>query len=269
VRPGGDHDIEMKSPRFLNDDVIETIVRGDEVHPAHRPLAAFAEHLRGLGEGPVPQASPELAALLYGREAVGDGTTLAVEPGLAGRRRHRLGPLAKVGIGTTLALAGATVAGAAGILPAAANRAVQGMIEVVSPVEFGGHHADDDNFGSRVSTDATGESDGEPGVDGQQISEQAPGAAHRTGRTGSGSSGSSDATGLDQANQTPAAPHAPDEPVGSGTGEDVDTHPGQGNGLDGTPGDPDGDGLPGVTPIPGDQHGPPDTIDPDSRIENP
>jgi hypothetical protein len=169
-----------------------------------------------------------------------------------------------VGIGT-LVVAGAVAAGAAGVLPAAANDAVRGAIALVTPVEFGQHHDDtnsDDNFGNRVSTDATGESDGQPGVDGQQTSEEAPGAAHRSGGTGGDTAGQSGVTGLDQANQTPAAPNAPDA---TGTGED--TRPGNGPGA--TPGDPDGDGQPGVTPVTGDPHGPPATVAPDTRIDNP
>jgi len=266
VRPGGDHEDEMKASRLLHDDAIDAIVRGDEVHPAHRPLAAFAEQVRALGEGPVPQASPELAALLYGREAVGDATAVAAGSDLdvpaarTGHGRRRLSPLAKVGLGT-LAVAGAVAAGAAGVLPAAANDAVRGAIAAVSPVEFGQHHDEprsDDNFGNRVSSDATGESDGQPGVDGQQTSEEAPGATHRSGDT----PGQSGVTGLDQANQTPAAPNAPDA---TGTGQDA--HPGNGPGV--TPGDPDGDGQPGVTPVTGDPHGPPATAPTDTRIDNP
>jgi hypothetical protein len=263
----------MKAPRLLNDDVIETIVRGDEVHPTHRPLAAFAEQLRALGEGPVPPASHELTDLLYGREAVGDGTIVAAGPGpggrdgRTGRSRRRLGPLAKVGIGTTLAVASATVAGAAGILPAAANRAVQGAIEVVSPLQFGHDDEDhDDNFGSRVSSDATGESDGENGVDGQEISDETPGAGHRAQGSEGETPGQSGETGLDRANQTPAAPNAPDVPADG----QADTQPGdQGNGPPVTPGDPDGDGQPGVTPVPGDPHGPPATTPEDDRITTP
>jgi hypothetical protein len=85
--------------------------------------------------------------------------------------------VAKLGLGTSLAAAGVAGAGVAGVLPAAANDAVRGAIEVVTPVEF--HGNDTTNFGDRVSADATGDSDGENGVDGQQIADEAPGAANR------------------------------------------------------------------------------------------
>ncbi len=102
------------------------------------------------------------------------------------------------------------------MLPAAANDAVRGAIEVVTPVDFApaGHDNNDghDNFGYRVSSDATGESDGENGVDGQQISDEAPGAANRpdNGSRPDEPPGQSGETGLTRANQTPAADHAPD-----------------------------------------------------------
>jgi len=79
-----------------------------------------------------------------------------------------------------------------------------------------------------VSDDATGGSDGENGVDGQQISEEAPGADHRPDSAGSSDEGPGqpDSTGLDRANETPAEPHAPDS----------------------VPADPDNGGQPEVIP---------------------
>jgi hypothetical protein len=113
---------------------------------------------------------------------------------------------AKIGLGTAVAAAGVAGAGAAGILPDQANDQVRRGIEAVSPVEFD-HPGDDadgqretgENFGDRVSSDATGESDGENGVDGQQISDEAPGAEHRPDDPGQ--------NGQDQANETPAVDH--------------------------------------------------------------
>ena len=71
-----------------------------------------------------------------------------------------------------------------------------------------------DNFGSVVSSDATGESDGEPGVDGSEISEMAPGAQHRPvdpGQAPAQAGAPGDVAGLDQATETPAAAHVPDD----------------------------------------------------------
>jgi hypothetical protein len=96
-------------------------------------------------------------------------------------------------------------AAAAGVLPDQASDAVRHAVEAVTPVEFT-EPADEHptNFGDRVSRDATGASDGQRGVDGDTISDEAPGAVHRPADPGATAS-----TGLDRATQTPAAPHLP------------------------------------------------------------
>jgi hypothetical protein len=124
-----------------------------------------------------------------------------------------LGPMAKLGLGAAIAVGGVGTAGAAGALPDGADLAVRHAIEVVSPVHFNSpaHHDHPDNFGSRVSADATGESDGQHGVDGRTISAEAPGAAHRDGGARPAEPpGQSGATGSARASQTPAGEHAPD-----------------------------------------------------------
>ena len=258
MSPRGDDDDGMKATRYLHDDAIEAIIQGEPVHDMHAPLVTFADRVRALGDEPVPAASPTLAAVLAGRVRLTtgpahDGDVAVPVPGAAhGRKRMpgmdraagltakvaSLGLVAKLGLGTSLAAAGVASAGAAGVLPAAANDAVRGAIEVVSPVEFG--PADDStNFGGRVSSDATGESDGENGVEGPDIADDAPGAAHRPD---SGVvdelPGQSGETGLTRANETPAAPQAPDVAPS--------TVPDQAIGADA--GDPDGDGVPGSRP---------------------
>ena len=166
--------------------------------------------------------------------------------GLSGKVAS-LGLVAKLGLGASLVAAAATAAGAAGVLPAAANDTVRGAIEGVTPIAFDSNGNDDTNFGDRVSADATGESDGENGVDGQQISDEAPGAANRPDSGPADEPpGQSGETGLTRSNQTPAAEHAPDTP-GAASADD-------GNG--GESGDPDGDGEPGNA---GD-NGRPDTV---------
>ncbi|HET6950185.1 MAG TPA: hypothetical protein VFI47_07415 [Acidimicrobiales bacterium] len=125
-----------------------------------------------------------------------------------------LGLAAKVGLGVTVASASVAGAGAAGVLPDQANQRARDAIEAVTPVEFDEPAADHgDNFGGVVSGDATGESDGEPGVDGSEISQMAPGAAHRPTDPGlaPADAGKPDATGTDQATETPAASHLPDD----------------------------------------------------------
>jgi hypothetical protein len=141
---------------------------------------------------------------------------------IAASKLVSLGLAAKVGLGVTVATASVAGAGAAGILPAQANERARDAIEAVTPVEFdepAGDHGDD-NFGGVVSSDATGESDGEPGVDGSEISEMAPGAAHRPSDPGQAPAqgGAPDATGLDQATETPAAPSLPED---AGAAEDT------------------------------------------------
>lgn len=140
-----------------------------------------------------------------------------------------LGLAAKLGLVTSLAAAAVAGAGAVGALPAAATDAVRHAVEAVTP---GGSDAPDkENFGSRVSADATGESDGQPGVDGQQISEEAPGAAHRPDSAAPEEApGQSGVTGLARANQTPAADHAPDAapsvaPTPDDAGQSADHRP--------------------------------------------
>jgi hypothetical protein len=236
----------MRAPRFIHDDVIEAIVRDRPVDASHATLVAFARQVRALGDEPVPPPpSSELAALLEGRAKLDLGSDDAVHvldgAGLGGRserNHHRrpgtqklasvtskaagLGLIAKIALGASVAAASVAGAGVTGMLPARANHAVRGVIEAVTPIKFHDHdhdhsdHSDqkpDGNFGERVSSDATGESDGDKGVDGHQIADDAPGADHRPGSAAVDEPpGQSGDTGLTRANETPAAPHAPDTP---------------------------------------------------------
>ena len=58
-------------------------------------------------------------------------------------------------------------------------------------------------------------SDGQPGVDGSEISQLAPGAEHRPSDPGRAPAegGAPDVTGLDQAGETPASSHLPEMPA--------------------------------------------------------
>jgi hypothetical protein len=242
----------MKATRHIHDDVIEAIVRGESVHDVHAPLMAFADQVRALGDEPVPVPSRELTAVLAGRAVPVPGAdpylTVVSAAGPGGRPGRKRMPgtetaaamttkvaglslLAKLGLGTSLAAAGMTGAGAAGVLPTAANDAVRGAIEIVTPVDFGSS-GDTPSYGSKVSADATGESDGEKGVDGQTIADGAPGAAHRPDSAAVDETpGQSGDAGLTRANETPAAPNAPDSAGAEAVPDDA--------------GDPDGDGEPG------------------------
>lgn len=223
----GDDGLEMSRGWFADlsdENTIEAIVQGHEVDNHLAPLAAFARRVQSEGDGQAPPASATLAALFVapaarplvrkGRRQMVKGQLSSVAAKVAG-----LGVLAKIGLGTSIAAAGVASAGAAGVLPDRASHAVRGAIEVVSPVEFQEPESDpptedrQSNFGDRVSSDATGESDGQHGVDGDQISDEAPGAAHRPADPGQGDPpadpGQPDVTGQDRAGETPAGSHVP------------------------------------------------------------
>jgi hypothetical protein len=212
VTRSGDDGPEMSPTWLLNDDTSEAILRCDEVDPRLDRLVLFAKQVRGLGDGPAPPASPALQELIasgggHRCGATGRDRMFADETITATGRVASLGFAAKLGLGTAVAALSMAGAAAAGVLPDQANDAVRHAVEAVTPVEFT-EPADEHptNFGERVSTDATGASDGEHGVDGDTISDEAPGAVHRPADPGGPAS-----TGLDRAGETPAAPHLPDE----------------------------------------------------------
>ena len=203
----GDDVRDMPPTPLLDDSTIDAILDGDHAPPGIEHLTAFAAGVLAVTDDMPPRPSPELAAFL-----ARGGPTLTVERASVvtpAPARHRsvlaraagLSLALKIAFGTTAAAAGVVGAGAAGVLPGPASRIVRDAIEVVTPVEFsdtdpggeprGGEvdRRDADGpgdtqvpslpgeHGDRVSSDATGESDGEPGVDGPTVAEQAPGAA--------------------------------------------------------------------------------------------
>jgi hypothetical protein len=210
VTRSGDHGREMSLTWLLDDETSEAILRGDEVDPHLERLALFANQVRGLDLAPAPPASPALQELIAsggGRlcDATARSRTAAGQGMPPTRRVVRLGFAAKLGLGTAAAALGMAGAAAAGVLPDQANNALRHAVEAFTPVEFPEPTADHPtNFGDRVSRDATGTSDGENGVDGGTISDQAPGAAHSPADPADSGS-----TGLDRAGETPAAPHVP------------------------------------------------------------
>jgi hypothetical protein len=242
---------------LLDDETSEAIMRCDAVDPGLEHLAVFAKQVRNLGDGPAPPVSEELQALMasgggQGRGAVGGNRMFADQTATATGRVASLGFAAKVGLGAAAATLSMAGAAAAGVLPDQANDAVRHAVEAVTPVEFtepAEEHPT--NFGERVSRDATGASDGQHGVDGDMISDQAPGAIHRPADPGQPAS-----TGLDRAAQTPAAPHLPTD-VPATQADESDGPP------DGVPADPpaspnggaSGDHTPPSTPGPPDARG--------------
>jgi hypothetical protein len=237
VTPRGDDDTGMTVTHYIHDEVVEAVIRGDAVPEAQTLLASFAHQVRALGDEPVPAPSSELTAVLAGHTAgvagpggrSGRNSMPAIDkPASLVAKVAGLGVLAKLGLGASLAAAGVVGAGAAGVLPSAADHAVRHAIEAVTPVDFAPPAREHpDNFGSRVSSDATGESDGVHGVDGPSIADDAPGAANRPDPpVADEPPGQSGETGLTRANQTPAAPQAPDEPSGQGSdaGDEGELH---------------------------------------------
>ena len=206
----GDHGPEMSLTWLMDDETSEAILRGDEVDPHLERLALFANQVRGLGDAPPPPPSSALQELIASSGGVlcgatGRSRTSAGQDMPATRGVVRLGFAAKLGLGSAVAALGMAGAAAAGVLPDQANNALRHAVEAVTPMEFTEPTAEHPtNFGDRVSTDATGTSDGEHGVDGGTISDQAPGAAHRSADPGEPGS-----AGLDRAGETPAAPHVP------------------------------------------------------------
>jgi hypothetical protein len=256
VTPFGDHGAEMSLTWLLDDETSEAIVRCDEVDPRLDHLAAFAKQVRDLGDLPSPPASPELRALIVsggrpGRGAIRRSRMLVERTIPATGKISSLGLAAKLGVGTAVAAVGMAGAAAAGVLPDQATDAVRHAVEAVTPVEFT-DPADEHptNFGERVSRDATGASDGQHGVDGDTISDEAPGATHRPTDPGEPV-----AKGLDRAAETPAASHLPDDappPQANEPNEPPDAPPAT------TPSTPNSGGASGDHTPPADPPGPPD-----------
>lgn len=138
---------------LVDDETIDAILEDEPVDPRVRHLAAFAEEARCLGDGPPPQPSAALAALIDRGGARGDRslstarTPPATRQTPAARRRRPgrtlvaarvagLGLVAKVALAASVGTAGVAAAGATGVLPGPATRQVRQAIEVTTPFEF-------------------------------------------------------------------------------------------------------------------------------------
>jgi hypothetical protein len=104
----------------------------DDSWPTGDPaLASFVEDLRILAGGPAPEPGPGLVAVM--RRGVSDPS-----PTSPGRRKMLVKTLvgslaAKVALGLGVAAAGMTAAGAAGVLPDAAQHAVASVVGATTP----------------------------------------------------------------------------------------------------------------------------------------
>jgi hypothetical protein len=249
VTRSGDHEPEMSLTWLLDDETSEAIMRFDEqVDPRLDRLVMFAHQVRELGHRPSPAASPVLRALIAsGGEGAHDAARRrrrGAPVHLTGNRKSAgLGSAAKLGLGTAAAALSMTGAAAAGVLPDKANDAVRHAVEVVTPVEFTEPtHEHPTNFGERVSRDATGASDGVNGVDGDVISDEAPGAAHRRVNPGKPQG---NGRGQGPGSSSRADPPGQGSPPHAGTNGPPEAKPAKpsttaGNGTDGDgPGDQD------------------------------
>jgi hypothetical protein len=225
VSPLDGHTHEMPSPT-LDDRALDALRSGTRSVPAGFDwLVPFVEELGEASSQPAPVVRPALALLLAEgfspAPAPAPAPTPAAAPAPAWtapvRPARRSGLGARVAAGFGLALAGATAAGAAGVLPDPAQHAMATVVEVATPFTFPDTADEKADFGAKVSRDATGASDGQPGVDGRAVSDAARDKAPAPGPAGDGVGPNTGATGLDRANQTPAAGHPPTS-VASGNG---------------------------------------------------
>jgi hypothetical protein len=214
-----DHGHDMSGPPspLLDDDTIEALLAGDDVPTSAQHLAVFVGDVRTAGERAAPRPSHRLADLLAGHDveplpslAADPTEPIATLPGprharpshRPGRRRSLAARVAgaslvaKIGLGATVAAAGVLGAGALDVVPGAPGDGLRKVVEAVTPLHSddsdaprrgaGGRDGEPGNgdgtageHGDRVSSDATGESDGEPGVDGPSVAESTPGADNR------------------------------------------------------------------------------------------
>lgn len=195
---------------------------GAAVYGRHDDVANATAQLNGA-TAPAPVIADLPARLPAG----------AAGRGGRGRRRNMVARVAGAGLAAKVALgAGAAAAGVlgAGVLPGPAGRVARDAIEAVTPIQFprDDHPADDrpvegrggadsdpgsgadepGEHGDRVSPDATGESDGQPGVDGPQVAETAPGADERSGDTPA----TTDPPRTPSSTVPPSAPGQPSDP---------------------------------------------------------
>jgi len=197
----GDYDDEMLRRAGLDDTTIDDLLSGrvalDHLRDGRVTdrvdlglLVTFLEDARSVARRSAPTPSTELAAIL-GAGLSSPGPVAAAERIRMRDRIAGLGAAAKAAIGVGVAVAAVTAAGAVGALPGPAQHAVSATVKAVTPFEFPDHASSHADFGKTVSSDATGATDGQHGVDGQSVSSTAAN------------------NGLDVARQTPAGDHVP------------------------------------------------------------
>jgi hypothetical protein len=222
-----DHEHEMLN-ETLTDDAIEAFFLGlpDPAWEHEASLVTLADDMAVAMNASAPVADQALLQLFWETPAAAETTRTAVvarnEPvavigdsrsvgWFRGRRR-----LFGVALGAALALSGVGVAGAAGVLPAPAQRVVAGVVEAVSPFELphpDGRSREPSGGGAVTTGDRTGN---QAPTAGQQPTVSTPGASsHHPQATPPASAPSSGppaapgSSGLDRARQTPAGDSMP------------------------------------------------------------
>jgi hypothetical protein len=178
----------MRRRKRMDDRALEALLRGGDAPDDLEDLAVFIRSGRNAATPGEPHS--ELGRLFADGLEV-DASALRPEPARPPRRQRArravdalvaraagAGLVAKIVLGSTVAVAGVTGAGAAGALPDPAQDAVARVVGVVSPFEFPTSADDRARFGERVSEDAT-----DPGVRGPDVADDAR-EAHQQERPG-------------------------------------------------------------------------------------
>lgn len=193
---GDDYTDEMHTRRYdLNEQAMEDILAGRAPSAELADLAELVQAVRSSAVSTrAPRPSAELQAVLVEGLTTdkGDlpetaGSKVAEPAGQVFRlpkwRRPKtmleliaskvaaFSLAAKLGVGTAVAAASVTGAGAAGVLPGPAQDAVASVVSQVTPFEFPSDAADEAGFGGDVAEDATDPDS--PGVDGQEVADEA------------------------------------------------------------------------------------------------
>ena len=240
-----DHGDEMLDDT-LTDDAIEAFFLGlpDPAWEHEASLGTLADDMAVVMNTPAPVADHALLQLFWETSAAAETTPQAVAAWnvpvavigdgrsvgwFRGRRR-----LIGAALGTALALSGVGVAGAAGVLPAPAQRVVAEVVEAVSPFEIPHpeDHSREPSGGGGVTTgDGT---DGQAPTGGQQPTASIPGASSDDPQATPpasapfpGPPAAPGSSGLDRAGQTPAGQSIP--PFVPGPATPPNPSPGAGN----------------------------------------
>lgn len=212
---------------LLTDETIEAFFAGssDPAWEHNESLATLANDMAMVVDAPAPVANHALRQLFWETAAAAETATVVATPSRAVARtgdgglsafRGRLRLIAGAALGGAVALSGVGVAGAAGVLPAPAQRAVARVVEVVSPFEFpqpGGHLPGPSGGGAVTTGDDPGRqapTAGQPPTDSPSAaSSDLPQGTAPSSEPPSAPPTSPGSNGLDTARQTPAGHSIP------------------------------------------------------------